>query len=473
MKSFTRMVVGVLLSSTAMSSPAWAGADNDCCSAVEDLQHRILLLQAQVDEQKAQQAAQESKDSGSDIQVKWKAAPEISSADGKFKVKVSGRLLADYGTMDGETLGDRIVDPYDHGAEFRSARIEVSGLLMGTTSYKFGVDFSSSTDRVLVTDAYLDWQVSPASIRVGQFKTPNSLEEQTSSRFVTFMERAAFTDSFGLIRQLGVGIGFKGDNWTLKVGGFGENVNVKTDYRAGWTVAARGTFAPIAESNRAIHLGASMRWRNFSEDDPSTDYRVRPLIHLASEKFVGLKRLPVDQDLFWGVEGAGVWGAVSIQGEYTMLNVDFEDSTGGLGAFLPGQDFDMAGPNFGGWYIGGSVFLTGESRTYKAAKGAFDRIKVKNPVHDGGWGAWELAVRYDSLDLNDGGVNLGEQNALVAGINWYLNDHVRLMVNYIHADVDAPSELAFLMPTGESALVAGTPTDNDIHSIGVRAQIDW
>jgi len=146
---------------------------------------------------------------------------------------------------------------------------------------------------------------------------------------------------------------------------------------------------------------------------------------------------------------------------------------GGLGAFLPGQNFDRTDPDFAGWYIGGSVFLTGESRTYKADKGAFDRIEVKSPVNDGGMGAWQLALRYDSLDLNDDGVNLGEQDALVVGINWYFNNYTRLMVNYIRANVTAPSELTLMLPTGESAIIGGTPTDNDIESVGVRAQIDW
>ncbi|TDI66450.1 MAG: hypothetical protein E2O89_01155 [Alphaproteobacteria bacterium] len=465
------IMVAAVLSSMALVLPAWAGADTDCCNAIEELQRQILLLQAQIDELKAQQEAQDG--DGSDIQVKWQGAPEISSADGDFKFKVRGRLYADYGTMDGHTFGDPSPDPYNHGTELRTARLGVEGQIFGHTKYRFEADFAGGTDDVEVKDAYLQWDLSPASLTIGQFKTPNSLEEQTSSRFTSFMERAAFTDSFGLARQVGIGVGFKGDNWTLKAGGFGENLHAETDFEEGWTVAARGTFAPIAVGNKAVHLGASVRWRWRSEDDPSTDYGVRPLIHMASEKFVGLKGLPVDQDLFWGVEAAGVWGPVSIQGEYAMLNVDFEHSTGGLGAFLPGQNFDRTDPDFAGWYIGGSVFLTGESRTYKADKGAFDRIEVKSPVNDGGMGAWQLALRYDSLDLNDDGVNLGEQDALVVGINWYFNNYTRLMVNYIRANVTAPSELTLMLPTGESAIIGGTPTDNDIESVGVRAQIDW
>ena len=49
------------------------------------------------------------------------------------------------------------------------------------------------------------------------------------------------------------------------------------------------------------------------------------------------------------------------------------------------------------------MFLTGETRSYK--EGEFGRIKVKNPVlgggKGGGWGAWQIAGRYDVIDLTD------------------------------------------------------------------------
>jgi phosphate-selective porin OprO/OprP len=54
-----------------------------------------------------------------------------------------------------------------------------------------------------ITDAYIEYDgpvIEPGFVRIGQFKTPNSLEEQTSARFITFMERAAFTDAFDFDR---------------------------------------------------------------------------------------------------------------------------------------------------------------------------------------------------------------------------------------------------------------------------------
>ena len=88
-------------------------------------------------------------------------------------------------------------------------------------------------------------------------------------------------------------------------------------------------------------------------------------------------------------------------------------------------------------YIQGSYFLTGEKRNYKTSSGAFDRVKPKeNFRFGGGPGAWEAAVRYSSIDLDDSGVSGGELKDITVGLNWYLNPNTRIMWDYIRADLD-------------------------------------
>jgi phosphate-selective porin OprO and OprP len=86
--------------------------------------------------------------------------------------------------------------------------------------------------------------------------------------------------------------------------------------------------------------------------------------------------------------------------------------------------------------------LTGETHPYNAAAAAYGGIKPAHPfdINGGGWGAWEIAARYSTMDLNNligttTGVAGGRQNVVTVGLNWYANSNVRLMFDYLHGDI--------------------------------------
>ena len=411
-------------------------------SVIEDLYKRIGKLQQQVDElKKAEKEEAQKRDESIKLKAKWKGAPEFSSSDGAHTMKVRGRLLTDYAHLrqDGNNSGD--VD----ATEFRTARIGVEGTIASDFGYKAEVDFADN--EVDLKDAYLEYTgLDVANITLGQFKHPASLEEQTSSRYITFMERAAFTDAFELSRRIGLGVSGGGENWTGSTGIFGEETGDSENSREGWLVGARGTYAPIFTDTRSIHLGVSAFYRKNNRDENTIRYRARPGVHLA-ERFVNTGRFSADRDWFYGIEAAGIYGPLSLQGEFAQIRPDVND----------GSD-----PTFSGWYASASYFLTGESRNYKANKGQFGRVKPRRSVTNGGWGAWELATRFDSLDLSNKEIRGGEQKAFLVGVNWYLMPHVRLMANYIHADISQ----------NRAAPVAGEPS-NSIDAIEFRGQIDF
>jgi len=103
------------------------------------------------------------------------------------------------------------------------------------------------------------------------------------------------------------------------------------------------------------------------------------------------------------------------------------------------NDATVGDPTFSGWYVMVSYWLTGESRAYKVGRGVFDRVKPKRNIMDGsgGWGAWEIAYRLASLDLNDGTVTGGEGMSHTVGINWHWTPNTRVMFNFIFADIDS------------------------------------
>src|SRR5262249_724777 len=97
---------------------------------------------------------------------------------------------------------------------------------------------------------------------------------------------------------------------------------------------------------------------------------------------------------------------------------------------------------FQGGYVQASYALTGESRAYNASQAAYSGIKPRDPfsLAGGGWGAWEIAGRVSTIDLNDRvgsalGVAGGRQTVYTAALNWYVNNNIRFMLNYLHGDV--------------------------------------
>jgi phosphate-selective porin OprO/OprP len=391
----------------------------------------------------------------SNVLVEWGPSPTLRSKDGNWSMHLRGRLFVDGGYLDDQDGFYR----NDNATEVRAARLGIEGTVWKDFDYRFEVDFAD--DDVEIDDAYIQYDgglIEPARyVRVGQYKTPNSLEELTSARFITFMERAAITDAFDLNRRIGVGSGIGGDNWGVDAGLFGQNVDQQSD-NEGYALAGRGHYAfDMAAGDRPawLHLGSSLRFRDLENDSDgdSVRYRQRPFFHFTGTRSVDTGVIPdAENDVWLGGELAFVSGRFSAQSEAS--NTWLQRSSGN----------DDATGLWGG-YLGASWFLTDDSRTYDPEDGVFNRVAVKDPVHDGGIGAWQLGARLDFVDLNDGSADVrgGEQYSTILGINWYLNDHIRMMLDGAWTKVvDARESDA-----------AATGSGNDIFGVGARAQVDW
>ena len=86
--------------------------------------------------------------------------------------------------------------------------------------------------------------------------------------------------------------------------------------------------------------------------------------------------------------------------------------------------------------------LTGEQRAYRRSGGVFASITPDRPFapRNGDWGAVEIALRLSAVDLSDKRIRGGEERNITLGVNWYLQRKIRLMVNYIHANVQDRAE---------------------------------
>ena len=310
--------------------------------------------------------------------------------------------------------------------------------------YELGVDFAGGDADV--KDAYIEYLGEfDSSTKIGQFKEPFSLEELTSSRYITFMERA-LPNEFAPGRNIGVGVSHQGESWTAAYGLFGEAFDDDVDLEGdeGWGVTGRVTYAPWQEDRQALHLGLALSQRS-PDDENEVKFNSRPESHITDVKYLDTDDIfDVDRVSLYGLEAALVLGPVSLQAELINAQVS--------------RDAGLETLEFSGWYVYGSWFLTGESRIYKHKKGSFGRI---NPTTEDG--AWELALRLSSLDLNDLDISGGEADQITLGINWYANPHIRYMLNYVTVDNDTSADA-----TG--TVVGG---DDDPSIIQIRAQIDF
>jgi len=368
-----------------------------------------------------------------DFNIDWKGAPEISSADGNFKMKIRGRIFTDWGTLSDNNgkFADR--------TELRQARIGVEGVMAKDINYKFEVDFALGG--VETKDAFIEWALDPVSVMAGQFKVPVSFEEMNSTRHTLFIERSTFTDAFEFGRQIGLTANVDKNDITF-IGGVFQGDFDNGNANQGRVYAARGTYAKRFDGG-LIHVGGSAFKRENDEGDLEKRYRQRPPLHLSPNRYIDTGIINAESDTFMGLELVGILGPFNAQAEWGWMTTNAPD--GG------GQD-----ATFNGGYASVSYFLTGETRGYK--KGMIDQAQVKNPVFAGGSGAWQIAARYDVTDLNDleAGINGGKQTTYQSGVNWHLNNFVRIQANYSISDIDG-----------------GLNDGQRINTYGVRFQTHW
>ena len=364
-----------------------------------------------------------------DWTAKWSNGHKVESDDKKFKLKFGGRIQADYTFASGD---DPLEADLEDGFEFRRARLFFSGTIYERVEFKAQYDFTGG--EADFKDVWIALKQDWGQVRFGHYKEYFSLEEQTSSKYLAFLERSLPIEAFSPGRNSGVGAhGKRGDRFNWGIGAFydADDFGVSTDEDA-TNITARVGFRPIYEDKgkRMLHLGLAV-----SNKDLGTGgrfrFRARPEAHFTT-RFVNTDRFEADSAFLTGAEVAGVFDRFWFAGEYVQNDVDSPD---------------FGDPTFDGYYAQVGFFLTGDHRRFKTSSGAFDRQKPNNSWggDDGGKGAWEVVARASSVNLNDSGVAGGEQDNLTLGLNWYPNPATRLMINFVQADIEDLGDANFFL----------------------------
>jgi phosphate-selective porin OprO and OprP len=382
-----------------------------------------LVLKAAVQEQPAEMpvvAKEEVKKMvKEEVKVATKDQPKITmkdkfvveSSDGDFSLRVGGRIQADAAVYSEDTRRQ------NDGTEMRRARLFVQGKLWDAWKYKLQYDFVN-TGSAGIADAYIQYTgLNPWKVTVGHFKQPFSLQNMTSSKHITFTERG-LPHLFTPGRAIGIGAGRSGKNWSLNAGLFGEGIDgASGDEDEGFAFTGRATYAPILNKQQHLHLGASFSYRDSGSID-AISFSDRPESHVTNVSEVSTGSINADSNSRSVAEAAYTYGPFSLQSEYYTVDIDRDSTT-------------LSDLDFSGYYLEGSWFLTDDMRTYSASKGSYGKIKPSSVVGKGGIGAWQLAARFSSVDLNDNDIFGGDAENFSLGLNWYATNNIRMTANYV------------------------------------------
>ena len=461
-------------------------------------------------------AAEESKPDS--VHVKLDDGIHFATKDGNFTAGINGRLQVDSQTNVNQNLPvsylstitnpnatqnqSGVPAPLNDGATLRRARLGIEGTFFKATDYKFEYDFTrgNGLNAGGITDAYIRYNFSkPFSLKVGAFKEPFSLEEATSNRYLTFLERNmavnTFVDNLNTYK-VGIGANYSADRWlvassfqTEGVGGYNAygnnaltantgsaiNPNGGVNRNGGggdtsWEVNTRVAGTPWMESKtKFLHVGTSGSYININNNYLGTGAYSNGGIIFANGIGANVDRSSIlntgnltsgarstgpqaNHLTRFGAESALVYGPFSAQAEYLQTDIS-------------GNGYNQ-NESLNGYYGYATYFLTGESRNYRAKTASWDRLKPNSNFDlKGGWGAWELAAGYDYMNLNSGVINGGRASTFKSGINWYPNSHVRVMADWVHA-LDISTATA-ATPTGRAFNGAS------LDMIETRVQLDW
>jgi phosphate-selective porin OprO/OprP len=383
----------------------------------------------------------------STMKVEWKSGKGLvfETADKAFSAHIGGRMLWDNAWISSD---DFLRAQTQDASFFRALRLEVDGVMFTNAFYKIQVDFIGS--EVALKDVYMGLKkCGPVgTFTAGHFKVPISLEEQTSSRFITFMERAACVSAFAPSRENGMMVnnnfltdGMLGVFASIYRFGTSDQGTVADDGSYSLAVRFAAFFLHDKDTNRVLHVGFGYSY--ITAVNNTLQFRARPDIGTGA-RFVDTGTFTANEENLFNAELLFQWKVFHAQLEF--FGVDASGSGG-------------PEPSFTGWYVEVGWFIRGGQHHYSTDKKSNDRPKISENFHagGGGMGAWQVAFRFDTIDLTDSGIAGGVQESYTVGVNWYWNPHMRVMFNVVFADVSDGG------PFGEG----------DLTIVGMRFQFDF
>ena len=457
-KTKTRLrILGFTL--TALAAGVAQAADSTLQEQVNTLDQQLKVLQRKVelsDEATAKARTDNSVVTASDKGFGFK------SADGQFEIKLRGLIQADARVFDEGIKGQPVATSFtttDATDNFLLRRVRpiIDGKVNETYSFRISSDFGNGSSSLV--DAYVDGNYdSSAKVRVGKFTPPVGFERLQSSADTKF-NAVSLVSNFLPSRD--VGLQLSGDvfdgvlNYAAGLfNGANDAASGDNDADTDKEVAARLFLQPLINHPGLLQgLGFGLGYTHTQYEGALTPAAAPPYT-VTSSGLVGYRTS--GQETFFSYTANGTpttANTVIADGDRDRFVPQFSYYYGGLG--VTGEYLEQAQEiaiNNGlrseevdhrAWNVTASYVITGEEASSKSIKPA----KIFDP-RNGGWGAWELKARAGELAI-DGDVFKGSNGVLGSansfadarrsaksaenfgvGVNWYLNNFVRVSADY-------------------------------------------
>ena len=323
-------------------------------------------------------------------------------------------------------------DPIGNGAQIRRARFAVKGQIDEKWYGEFDMDLANGLAEL--KDAIVRYTGVPnLDLQVGNFKENFSIQRNTTSRYLQFMERPMVCSALTPSRHIGINAKYA-KNWlwfstglfSQVIAGQEEWTNVADNNKdfgrnSGYAWTTKLVVRPLYKlDNASLHIGAAYSYRTTTTDMATGEwgtYRAsaRNSTSINRKKYLDTNNLPgFDHNNLWTVELAGHWGGLRYEAAYIGDNVHFKPDAA-----------DPETKNFNGWYAQAGYLLFGGKQRYDSNGGKYTKVER---AHD--WGDVELCARYETCNLNFGNVFGGASEAYTLGLNYWVNDNVKMQLNY-------------------------------------------
>ena len=402
---------------------------------------------------------QEIKDE--DAAAAAKVAPKIAltdkgfsftSADGASSVKIRGLVQLDSRLFFSDS-GNGLVN---NSFVLRRARIISEGTFAKNFSFQvvpeFGGGSGGTASAFSLLDANLGVTVDKAlQFKFGKFKSPVGLELLQSDSWTFFNERTLVTN---LVPNRDLGIQASGDlfngtvNYALGVfGGVADGATSgNSDFDNEKDVAARVFASPFRNAAGSVVQGLSFGLAGTLGREKTTAGRTSGYKTDGQQTFFAFTNAIADGQN-WRIAPQfdyryGSFGAI---GEYVVSAVNVRPTATGAKTELQNK----------AWQVSTGYVLTGEDSSYAGVvpRSNFD-------VAAGTWGAFEVALRYARLTIDDKAfplyanpsTNADDAASVGLGLNWYLSKTVRFTFDFYRTTFGFSSAAAANPPAAPSVL---------------------